>query len=1171
MIVNNGLRILANKEPVVATHVGVFDADNAENTYQRYRSETETFVVAPDILRYQRQFVQTVLEQQTTVACLVAPFGYGKTSTAINIWNACQEANLLAVPPFSCNSIAEMGQAIATALIHRLESLGNTEYAGEVRQSFNKYLTSSAKRLAEKDAESYSISIEIALQSIEDKIKSGHLQLEASANHLLSFLEELVAITLKSGFQGLVIIVDEFQQFLGNINKGVITNFRTLIWGLQTHGKLPLGFLITMDPDTERNLTDRGADILHRIRNHGLYLTFSSIYDREFPRELWSRFAETFGFTKDSANIVDHATLESIGQICERPDLSNGPRTVINIFQRIATLQMSHEQAYSPIDLINDFLTGDIRFDGDRGKIASLVNEITSYDYIKRSHERVETIKLIAAFPRGCPPEVADKYKIRESYNYLLDELRGEILVELPEGVALVDLQKVGKPPNKLNIILKKYWLQITEEEIISDKALEYFSKYGVAPLFPDYVSNQNGWKPETDRFLLTSSGGYFRVYEGTFFAEYPRRRIAVQVCFELEKTVVPDGYVDAQFVFLIQRTDINEPIPSEDIHDIPTYIIPIPVHHEYSRHLPRDIRDIENFLSPVVLTPGVLVSLLNYITEQVSKIEGMSEQEHQRILDTHSKLQEFLLTMSISDQTFEPYGITIYSRGVQAFRDALFNIFRDRYPNYQSIMMAPSWRRLLDQYRQVLEQVNSVQRRGIESLSGQKSELAMLFKQRQYAGFESYAKQYNGLVEVADWRGDSGSIVFHRHPQEDVLIEEISLDSGLGENEVYEISRQQGYLHEETQYLIDFLLLRGYIEHTENNNRLVLASTFTLDELIGMARLTLDELEFIKSLSSSKEYEQLRAQIAAILTSLIDEEVDLSDAQVRLLQYQRHIQAECKQIVIDLRATVQSRIENLYRYRALFDEPLLESSTGIFLDSHVNGAQRTLQKDIASLSSRIQKRISAMREPLEQSIDLDVGDFAPFESYVSLVQKQLQLAEREESDAKALLEQCVVHHDWVQLVDRLKRLKDMIITAAEITDTQLLEQTLKRVQWDIQQELASEGLKQYRSIYNQFIEPINGIQRELETLSRLVETRARNGAFAEEERVDTEFEHQSDSAKNVDSQDENILSEQLETEQINLKSMFENSTKQDSEFLHYLIKLNETGEILMYQRKKRK
>src|SRR5690606_2203924 len=140
---------------------------------------------------------------------------------------------------------------------------------------------------------------------------------------------------------------------------------------------------------------------------------------------------------------------------------------------------------------------------------------------------------------------------------------------------------------------------------------------------------------------------------------------------------------------------------------------------------------------------------------------EGMSEQEHQRILDTHAKLQEFLLTMSISDQTFEPYGINIYSRGVQAFRDALFNILRDRSPNYQTVMTGASWRRLMDQYQQVLTQINGAQRRGIETLSDKKSELALLFDQRQYAGFESYAKQYNGLVEVVDWRGDAGEVIF--------------------------------------------------------------------------------------------------------------------------------------------------------------------------------------------------------------------------------------------------------------------------------------------------------------------------------------------------------------------------------------------------------------------------
>lgn len=1171
MVFKDGLQILVSKEPVVATHVGIFDNDSAQNTYHRYRSETETFVVAPDILRYQRQFVQTVIEQQTTVACLVAPFGYGKTSTAISIWNACEEAGLLAIPPFSCNSIAEMGQAIVTAILHKLEGTGNIANAERVRDAFDKYLTSSAKRLAEQDAERYGISVEVALKSIEDKIKSGHLQLDASATHLLSFLEELVTIAKESGFQGLVVIVDEFQQFLGNINKGVITNFRTLIWGLQTRGELPLGFLITMDPDTERNLTDRGADILHRIRNHGLYMAFSSIYDREFPRELWSRYAEAFDFTKDSAGIVDHPTLEAIGQICERPDLSNGPRTVINVFQRIAELHLSREQPYSPIDLINDFLTGDIRFDGDRGKIASLVNEITSYDYIKRSQERVETIKLIAAFPRGCPPEVANKYGIRSAYDYLFDELRGEIFVELPEGVALVDLQKVGKPPNKLNIILKKYWLQITEEEIISDKALQYFSEYGVSPLFPDYVSHQNGWKPEIDRFLLTSSGGYFRVYEGTFFEEYPRRRVAVQVCFELEHIVEPDGFVDAQFIFLIQRNSAEEEVQQleDNTAGIPTFVVPILIHSQYSRRLPRDIREIESFLSPVVLTPGVLVSLLNYIVEQVPKIEGMSEQEHQRIMDTHGKLQEFLLTMSISDQTFEPYGITIYSRGVQAFRDALFNILRHRFPNYETTMSGSSWKRLLDQYKEALEAISSSQRRGIEPLSDQKQALASLFGQRQYAGFESYAKQYNGLVEVDDWRADSGAIVFHRHPQENALIEVISAESGIKRQDLFEHSRHQGYLYEETEYLVEFLLLRGYIEYVEKDDCFVLASTFTQDELTNIAHDVLNELEIAADYIDAEEYKALTEQIEQLLIFIGDGSVDLSDAQVRLLQCQRQGQALCKQAVVELRARVQQRIEELYRYRAQLDTPLPESATGTFLDAHINGAQRTLSKDTASLSTRIQKRAVSMREMVEISIDLENGDFATFENFISRVNSQLELLSQEEIKIQSLLAQRSTHHQWVQLVDRLQRLRDMTEAAATITDTELIEKTIDRLQWDIQQELASEGLKHYRAIYDRFVGPVNDIQRELETLSRLAHSQSQNGIEHSEEQLQIANQRSNVTDEHQRGPEPHGDVHSIEHEYVNLRVMFADSAVQANEFLQHLIELNEMGELLVYRKKK--
>jgi hypothetical protein len=1158
----SGLQLLVDKEPVVGTHVGIFDDESAENTYTRYHSETETFVVSPDITRYQRQFIQKITDKQTTIGCIVAPFGYGKTSTAINIWNACDEAELLAIPPFSCNSIAEMGQAITTAVVHKLEKAGKRELAEQVEDAFSQYLTSSARRMAEKDAEAYGIDIDVAQKSIEDKIKSGHLQVQASANHLISFLEYLVKITCEAGYKGLVIIIDEFQQFLGNINKNVVTNFRTLIWGLQTRGDLPLGFLITMDPDTERNLTERGADILHRIRDHNLYITFASVYDREFPRELWSRYAQSFGFVENSVEIVDHATLEAIGQICERADLSNGPRTVIDTFQRIATLHASRERPYSPIDLIDDFLTGDIRFDGDRGKIASLVNEITSYDYIRKLQERVEVIKLIAAFPRGCPHEVAEKYAIQDTFDYLSDELRGEILVELPEGIALTDLQKVGKPPNKLNIILKKYWLQITEKEIISDKALQYFSEYGVDPMFSEYVSHQNGWKHETDRFLLTPRGGYFRVYEGTFFEEYPYRRIAVQVCFDVDHVVMPDGYVDAQFVFLIQTDDAEKPQAIDTIDGIPSYVIPIAIHKPYTRSLPRNIREIENFLSPVVLTPGVLISLLNYISEQVPKIEGISEREHQRIMSTHAQLQSFLLTETITEDVFQPYGIQIFTRGSQAFRDALFNILRDRYPHYQTLVNGSGWRKTLEQYINVLRAIDPTHRRGIEYLAGSKQELAMYFDQKQYAGFESYAKQYHELLEVVSWKGNTGEIAFHRHTQENNLIEAISLETSLTEQELADISRTQGYLYDETAYLIDILLLRGYIEHQEDH-QIVLASTFTQDELIRLAREMLEQIGFIQGIPSGTDLNELLKSVKSALMQLENKTADLSDVQVRLLQHQRQLQEQCEAIILHLRNDMQEVIERMYQYLATLDQPLPESSTDTFLDSHINGAQRNLQKKTGSVSKRIEKHTRAIRETLEQSVNIDVQDFTQFKKYVSQVQKHFQNIEKERENIEFLLAQCDTHHEWVQLVDRLKRLADMADAATEITDTSLLQKNIETLQWNIQQELASEGLKQYRAIYERFHGDVKQIQRELETLSRLARTQNETATDVKASEVQP---HTVAPAVHYDRDTEHEIANSASP--IDLRLMFEQSSKTSSEFLDHLIKQSEMGEIAIYHRK---
>lgn len=1085
MMTVKNLELLAQKEAVVATHVGIFQEATSIQTYERYQTETETFVAAPEILNYQRSFVNSIVENHTAIACLIAPFGFGKTSTAIYIWQACENANILAIPPFSCNSVTEMGQAIASAITYRLYSSGQDQAAKRIEEAFNEYLISSAQRLAKQDAERYQIDYEVALESIQDKIQSGHLQLEASGTHLVSFLEQALEIALQVGYRGLAIIVDEFQQFLGNINKAIITNFRTLIWGLRTRGDLPLGFLMTMDPDTERNLTDRGADILHRIRKDGLYLAFGNIYDREFPRELWSRYAESFDFITESARIVDNATLEAIGQICERDDLANGPRTVINVFQRIASLHPLRKRSYTPLDLINDFLTGDIRFDGDRGKIASLVNELTSYDYIKRIPKRVDTLRLMAAFPRGCPREVASYYNLADTYDQLIDELRGEILVELPEGVALIDLQKVGKPQNKLNIILKKYWMQITEEEIISDRALTLFAEFAVTPLFPPYVSWQNGWKGFASAFQLTPNGTYMQLYEGAFSEEYPQRMIAVQICSDINKVSQPSQFVDAHFIFLIQsRSSQNHELPKH-LQGPSTFVFPIGLHQPFSRSLPKDIKDIETFLSPVVLTPGVLISLLKYIDEQAPQIEGITKQEQERIAMTTQKLQDFLLSMLFGSEVFAPYEINIYSRGAQAIRDALYSVLKRTYPHYQSLINGTSWQKLMGQLRDVLEQIDNPIRRGIEPLHDKKTRLAGLFAQRQLAGFESYVRQFGELLKVEDWRGDEGVLRFYRHPGEDILIEAISVKGELKKDEAYALTRSYGYLVGETDYLVDFLLLRGYVEEDKNEESLLPASTLSASELIQVGQDLIAEL----NLTLQSDNAAIIQQVKSCLISLEAKDTNISDIQVWLLQLQRQIQQQRTHIVKRMRDELDKQLNEIYRLKTRISEPLSEATSGLDLDRHINGAQRTTTAQRQEAVTRLDRKVQSIREQLAYRSDWESAELNEFVNYINLFEQQKNVAEEAIRTHQVLLEQAKLHENWVRLLGKMRRLYDSLPSAEQITPMDTLRGELDRLNRDAEQELASEGRQAYATTYHTLQGSLEQIERELDRLVHLANT----------------------------------------------------------------------------------
>src|SRR5690606_29712318 len=147
-----------------------------------------------------------------------------------------------------------------------------------------------------------------------------------------------------------------------------IVPFFNLLQGLATReGYLNFGFiLVTVPKELDIIREGRGRkDLIHRMREISLDLTY--VYDDQFARRLWELLSQEFNFKDVAREIVVDETLIALGEIITRNDLSDGPRTVINTFKRMVQRYMTYgtgAEPYTPIDMIDDFVSGAIAFSG---------------------------------------------------------------------------------------------------------------------------------------------------------------------------------------------------------------------------------------------------------------------------------------------------------------------------------------------------------------------------------------------------------------------------------------------------------------------------------------------------------------------------------------------------------------------------------------------------------------------------------------------------------------------------------------------------------------------------------------------------------------------------------------------------------------------------------------
>lgn len=1046
---------LMRKEPIVSTFDSRTIISHPEEVITSYNQHTSTYVELDLFRDVGQRFVEKITKSQTPKVCLVARYGYGKTTAAIGLWQTCRKAHILAVPPAGYTSLAEMAQTVyswaRTALHENVDALIKL---GELHAS---YLRSSTEELAALVSKRSGHSYEDVVKILTDPALEGSLRLDPPTTNIVLFLEALTHIVTTNGYSGVAVFIDEFQQLLGKAGADVLTALRSLIWGLRTR-RMPFGLAITMDPNSERILGERAGDILHRIKDDDLYLDFQQIHGPNFPRLLWERYAKQLDLADLTFSIVDKPALEALGQICERADLSNGPRTVANAFRRIAEYYASNERTYTPLQLIDDFLTGTIIFDGDANTIASLVTEFAGYAYFKRTDQHLAVLKLLAAFPAGCPQEIAGRYGLSETFNEVTSELRGDIITLLPSGYALIDLQRVGKPLNKLSLILKKYWMQISSNEEEPSEDLRRFAQYILPLLFPTNTTQNEAWQTET-ALSLSVDGAYVQTFVGYLHARHPLRRVRVSVCAEELSTTPKVQSVDLDLMFVIHNNPVEQ--QKAAIRQDGCLIFHLNIGCIPHEGLPTDLRIVEHNLSPQPGTPSVLLNVIEFVEREVS-LSSLKQSELVQINYTLENIRRWLLNFIFDEQLLGALDLETSTPGYRGIRDLLFRECERRYPHYHTLVTSTIWRDNLARYRDVLAERTLAERRGIEAVQGSKAELAALFGQRNHAGFDSKMRvQYPFLLEIT-WSGEDGSLLFIQHPIETKVLAFLS-DEGCTYEEIASICRAEGYAKEEIEEIFALLVTRGQVK--EGAGQVHKTDTLSIAELRRMGEEFTAELHALEAVLPRRDLESILtvANSLAALDSDNDTARQKGHAQLILLtEAIPKLRAKARLAFLDTLEHQRNEIGTLLRG---LDAKIPGFSASTTFKNHLDGVRKLLENDNTSIrrsGMRLRETIQATRNRGLTLSDAEISTYLAAEAdrFKQRTEALHSLQTRSElyQQRLDLLKQWVIWGEsFVRLKHNISKIVVQLKDAEPINSS--LEKEIDDVESEVRESLSHKGL----------------------------------------------------------------------------------------------------------------
>lgn len=835
---------------------------------RRYELYANSYDPLDRVKELRHRLIEELNQGKSVNGYLSADYGYGKTATLIYLWSQCRQNRMVAVPPFKFKEVENLMAATYAWIKSSLQQRQKGELIPEFEALYGECAFKSQEEQAIEIASKYKISKEKALKIVRE------FNTEINPDNVLLFWRESIPILQKAGLRGLAIFADESQEFL-RTEEGASTRIQVLsdlIKGMRSFGKIPVALMLGMPTTpTESAIEEQAGDIVHRMKEQKVSLRLADAYTYEFPGKLWESLCVKFlGDISQGWKLAHPATIESLSQLCDRKDLSSGPRTVIEVLKRIVTFYRDRQVAYSPINLIRDYLEGGVEFYGvQQHKINNAIATLEQLPAIAKRPLALDVIKLMAVFPAGISTAQAEELGVLETVEELAndDRLYGlHITQPTEQSFALVALKRPNTP-TVVDTILNRFrqnwfgnWNDIQKQE----QATTGFINELLPLLFPaSRVSQKANWTWQLKTWQQDRYG-FYNFLSGApdrYNAEFPNRSLAIAVGnnpSDLMQFMPPKPtHLDWRFYLSYEgKTSEQKPQRLTAIAGTGQVDFHIRLERSFELKYPPAFGLLNNVISPEQCSACMLLCLSQFIQDWIEDHSDISRADRARLEHHCQECHQYALRLlfpSIPSPTWIVEGLDrIEGADTKLIESVFYHQCKTLFPHYQSFHS--NLRPTLLKYKLLLEKLPLAVRRGRQIYQAPKEEFETLFE-TSGSGLGSILAilSRHGLVtdyKVANQKEKSSAATFAEHPLESLIQRQLesrgtmpTVETVSGAPEIKALTYsslwkevgEMGYLEEEFQEALEWLQRRRYVEW-DRQRRIVCQAATELDanDLLG-------------------------------------------------------------------------------------------------------------------------------------------------------------------------------------------------------------------------------------------------------------------------------------------------------------------------------------------------